>query len=251
MGNYDEARRHYEAARAIRASLGARSEEAAALNGIASVAWRQGHLEEAERLYSQALEVFREIGNRWCVALTLMDLGNVALLLGRTKQACELLSQSLSEWQKLGDRWGIAKALQKLGTVALSEGKEAKAFSCLIESLRLSETIGDKIGIAETMESLAELAYRLKETSVAVQLLAAASKVRRQIFAPLPPVLEEKRKRFVDSLRTALGQTQFKVDWQKGQKTPINRLAQTLMKKQPLFSLHASFGKNELSISPQ
>ncbi|MEJ7612796.1 MAG: tetratricopeptide repeat protein [Candidatus Fervidibacter sacchari] len=251
MGNYDEARRHYEAARAIRASLGAHSEEAAALNGIASVAWRQGHLEEAERLYSQALEVFREIGNRWCVALTLMDLGNVALLLGRTKQACELLSQSLSEWEKLGDRWGIAKALQKLGTVALSEGKEAKAFSCLIESLRLSETIGDKIGIAETMESLAELAYRLKETSVAVQLFAAASKVRRQIIAPLPPVLEGKRKRFVDSLRTALGQTQFKVDWRKGQKTPINRLAQTLMKKQPLFSLHASFGKNELSISPQ
>jgi hypothetical protein len=32
------------------------------LNGIASVAWRQGHLDEAERLYSQALEVFREIG---------------------------------------------------------------------------------------------------------------------------------------------------------------------------------------------
>jgi len=181
----------------------------------------------------------------------LMDLGNVALLLGRTKQACELLSQSLSEWQKLGDRWGIAKALQKLGTVALSEGKEAKAFSCLIESLRLSETIGDKIGIAETMESLAELAYRLKETSVAVQLFAAASEIRQQIAAPLPPVLEGKRNRFVDSLRTALGHTQFKIEWRRGQETPIKYIAQTLVRRQRFWSLPTSFGSKELSVSPQ
>jgi predicted ATPase/DNA-binding SARP family transcriptional activator len=242
MGNYDEARQHYEAARAIRASLGARLGEAATLNGIASVAWRQGHLEEAERFYSQALEVFREIGDRWCVALTLMDLGNVALLLGRTKQACELLSQSLSEWQKLGDQWGIAKAMQKLGTATLSEGKETKAFSCLMESLRLSEAIGDKIGVAEAMESLAELAYRLNEPSVAVQLLAAASKVRRQIFAPLPPVLEGKRNKFVDSLRTALGHAQFKVEWRKGQETQINCIVQTLTKRQRFRTLFASVG---------
>jgi predicted ATPase/DNA-binding SARP family transcriptional activator/Tfp pilus assembly protein PilF len=249
MGNYDEARQHYEAARAIRASLGARSEEAAALNGIASVAWRQGHLDEAERLYSQALEVFREIGNRWCVALTLMDLGNVALLLGKTKQARELLSQSLSEWEKLGDRWGIAKAMQKLGVAALSDGKEAKALSCLMESLRLSEAIGDKIGVAETMESLAELAYRLNEPSVAVQLLAAASKIRRKIFAPLPPVLESKWNKFVDGLRTALGQTQFKVEWQKGQAIPIDHIAQTLVKRQRSRSLPVSVGSNEISAS--
>ena len=250
-GNYDEARRHYEAAREIRASLGARSEEAAALNGIASVAWRQGQLEEAERLYRQALEVFREIGNRWCVALTLMDLGNVALLLGRTNQARKLLSQSLSEWEKLGDRWGIAKALQKLGTALLDEGEEAKAFSCLIESLRLSETIGDKIGIAETMESLAELAYRLNEPSVAVQLLSAASKVRRQIFAPLPPVLEGKRNKFVDSLRTALGRDQFKIEWRRGQETPFKYIAQGLAMRQRFRLLPAPFVGKELSLSPQ
>jgi len=161
------------------------------------------------------------------------------------------LSQSLSEWEKLGDRWGIAKALQRLGTATLSEGKETKAFSCLMESLRLSEAIGDKIGVAETMESLAELAYRLNEPSVAVQLLAAASKVRRQIVAPLPPVLEGKRNKFVDSLRTALGHTQFKVEWRRGQETPINRIAQTLIKKQRFRSLFASVGSNELSASPQ
>jgi tetratricopeptide (TPR) repeat protein len=178
-----------------------------------------------------------------------MDLGNVALLLGKTKQARELLSQSLSEWEKLGDRWGIAKAMQKLGVAALSDGKEAKALSCLMESLRLSEAIGDKIGVAETMESLAELAYRLNEPSVAVQLLAAASKVRRQIFAPLPPVLESKWNKFVDSLRTALGQTRFKVEWQKGQAIPIDYIAQTLVKRQRSRSLPVSVGSNEISAS--
>lgn len=179
-----------------------------------------------------------------------MDLGNVALCWAEQNKHVNFCPKACRN----GKNWAIGgncEAAAKLGTVALSEGKEAKAFSCLIESLRLSETIGDKIGIAETMESLAELAYRLKETSVAVQLLRQRQKFAVKLSRPCHLCLRGSGKRFVDSLRTALGQTQFKVDWQKGQKTPINRLAQTLMKKQPLFSLHASFGKNELSISPQ
>jgi hypothetical protein len=96
---------------------------------------------------------------------------------------------------------------------------------------------------------LAELAYRLNEPSVAVQLLAAASKIRRKIFAPLPPVLESKWNKFVDSLRTALGQTQFKVEWQKGQAIPINHIAQTLVKRQRSRSLPVSVGSNEISAS--
>jgi hypothetical protein len=62
-------------------------------------------------------------------------------------------------------------------------------------------------------------------------------------------MLESKWNKFVDNLRTALGQAQFKVEWRKGQAIPIDHIAQTLVKRRRSRSLPVSVGSEELSVS--
>jgi len=210
MGDYEKARHHYEAALSVRQSWGDQGGVGAALNGLASIAWRKGRLDDAERLLTEALAIFQTMNNRWCIALTLTDLGNVALLKGDHDRAERLLTQSLQLWRAVGDRWGIANALRKLGELATRKGKWHKALAWLKESLQLSDSIGDKVGIIESMETFAEIAFQWGNHPFAAQLLSAAATLRRQINAPLPQVKRAHQATLLKALRKALGETAFK-----------------------------------------
>ncbi|MFA0778479.1 MAG: hypothetical protein PVTTEEND_002193 [Candidatus Fervidibacter sp.] len=205
MGDYEQARRHYEAALSVRRSWGDQEGVGAALNGLASVAWRQGRLDDAEHLLTEALAIFQALGNRWCFALTLTDLGNVALLKGNPERAEALLAQSLKLWRTVGDRWGIANTLRKLGETAIRKGQWGKALTWLKEGLQLADAIGDKVGIIEGAEALAEIAMHWGNHHLAAQLLATAAALRQQIKVPLSQVKKERHATLLSALQKALG----------------------------------------------
>lgn len=213
-GDYEQARRHYEAALTVRRAWGDRAGVGAALNGLASVAWRKGQLDEAERLFAESLAIFEAIGNRWGKALNLMDLGNVALLKGDLDRAETLLSQSLQMWQELDDRWGIATALRLLSVVAVRQGRVRRAVTQLKESLKLADAMGDKVGIIEGAETLAEIAAQMNNCHLAAQLLAVSVALRRQLKAPLPQVKNKHYTMLIDRLRSALGVAALGAIWQ-------------------------------------
>jgi len=213
VGDYERAQKHYETALEIRRKNGDQLGVGAALNGLASVAWRKGNFDEAQKLFSEALSIFQTIGNRWCIALTLTDLGNLALLRGKNKLARSLLSQSLQIWRELGDRWGIANALRKLAVSETRCGNFKEALNYLQESLQICQDLRDKLGIVETMEALAEIFHEMGNCALSVRFLSAAENLRRRLGAPLPEVRRERLTILQNELRDRLGQSRFETEW--------------------------------------
>lgn len=231
VGDYERAQKHYEAALKTREKLGDLVGVGAALNGLASVAWRTGKLIEAQKLLLESLSIFQSVKNRWCIALTLTDLGNLALLRGENKIAQRTLSQSLRFWRNLKDPWGIANSLRKLALASARCGKYSEAIEQIRDSMELSESIGDKLGIVESAETLAEILCQDGSKDFAVQLLSAAAKLRAQMRTPPPNVKQEFLMNLLNRLRSELGQIQFEREWQSGQKLNLHNLLNTIKDK--------------------
>ncbi|MFN4179946.1 MAG: tetratricopeptide repeat protein, partial [Armatimonadota bacterium] len=247
-GDYEQAKRHYEAALEIRRGMGDLVGVGAALNGLASVVWREGRFEDAQKLLTEALKIFRALRNQWCVALTLTDLGNLSLLKGNPQNACKLLSQSLRLWMNLGDRWGIANALRKLASALTRCGDLQNAILKLCESISLCEIVGDRLGIAEAMEAMAEALHQMGESALAVQFLSAAATLRDQIRAPLPKVRTESLSALLTTLRKNLGEVRFENAWREGQAANFHRLLRHLTYRHLLDSNLSMFKQ---SLRPQ
>ncbi|MCX7969542.1 MAG: tetratricopeptide repeat protein, partial [Armatimonadetes bacterium] len=228
MGNYEQAQKHYELALKIRGELGDQLGVGAALNGLASVAWRKGKLDEAQKLLSEALSIFQSIGNRWCIALTLTDLGNLALLRGDNELAQTLLSQSLQTWCNLGDQWGIANALRKLALSEARCGNYREALSRLQESLEICWDLKDKLGIVEAVEALAETLTKIGNHTLALRALSFTEKMRRRLRSPLPEIKRKQLSNLLNELRGKLGRSRFEVEWRRGQRTNLRYLLRKL-----------------------
>jgi ATP/maltotriose-dependent transcriptional regulator MalT len=82
MGDYVEARQHYQASHAIRAEFDDPEGMAVALNHLGQVAVLEERFDEAGQLYDQSLAIYRQLNDRGGLATALSGLGAIAWATG-------------------------------------------------------------------------------------------------------------------------------------------------------------------------
>jgi tetratricopeptide (TPR) repeat protein len=137
LREYEEARKNYQQALAIKVEFGGlglpsseafRYEQAGTYHQLGNVEYFLREYEEARKNYQQALAIKVEFGDRYNQAGTYGQLGTVALELREYEEARKNYQQALAIFVEFGDRYNQAMTYHQLGRVAeeLEEFPEAK-----------------------------------------------------------------------------------------------------------------------------
>jgi tetratricopeptide (TPR) repeat protein len=190
---------------------------ASCLSNLGVVARLQGDVVRAQALHQEALVLRRQMGDVLGMASSLSNLGNLAQMRDDLAAARRYQEEALALRRSLGDRWGVAGSLLNLGNVARAQGDRITARPLLEESLQLLRELDDGLGLCECLEGFAELAAAEGRPEIAVQLLSAADKQRRDLHAPLPRSKGPAAGAFRDSLKSRLGLGPFMIAWTAGE----------------------------------
>ena len=131
---------------------------AAALNGVAALAYAQGDYAAARALSERELLLGQDLEDRELIAEAQYRLGLVALRCGEHAAARASLEASLVLYTALGSTPGIAGVEGSLGFLALRQGKYAEARCHLEASVALQRELGNRDGIADALDDLATVA---------------------------------------------------------------------------------------------
>jgi DNA-binding SARP family transcriptional activator/uncharacterized protein HemY len=160
QGRYPHATSCFRDSLALYREAGDRAGEGRVLVSLALVELAQGRYPQAAGHHRQALALFRESGDRIGEARTLVNLGNVELRQGRYPQAAGHHRQALALFRESGDRIGEADALDSLGNVELRQGRYPEATSHVEQALALCRETGDRTSEADAQESLGNIELR-------------------------------------------------------------------------------------------
>jgi predicted ATPase/transcriptional regulator with XRE-family HTH domain len=122
--------------------------QAAALDGLGLLAWRQGDYQQAEGWFEQALVLYRQGGDQQGEANVLSHLGLVCSERDKPEQTVRYYEQSLALYKALDDRLGMVTNLHNLGNFAVQRNQNQRAAALYAECLPLYEAIGDQSGLA-------------------------------------------------------------------------------------------------------
>ncbi|MBW7883237.1 MAG: tetratricopeptide repeat protein [Caldilineaceae bacterium] len=148
QGQFDDARRLFEADLATNRQLGNRQHEARALNALGAVANLQRHFSQAAAYFRAALEIREIIGDRAGVGTSLMSMAQTFGYLGDYSQVEGLLLQARQIQQGLRNRWEEMLVLNELGILYTAVGAYDRALAHLERGLELSRQMGSEIGEA-------------------------------------------------------------------------------------------------------
>ena len=131
---------------------------ASAHTGAGEMAWGRGDIEQARRHHEAALALRRALDDPDGVAQSLHNLGNLALERGDYGQARALHEEALAIRRARGSPRDVALSLSNLGRLAALRGEYGTAHILLEESLRLAAQIGGNLSRAWPLHALGELA---------------------------------------------------------------------------------------------
>jgi putative nucleotidyltransferase with HDIG domain len=115
-----------------------------AINILAIVEWKLGHLDEAERLYQRARASAHDSGEARLAAMTASNLGVIATVRGDEQEALRYYESSLSDARGAGLADQLTAALINLGLLHMHSGRLDVADRHLSEARDVSTVIGDR-----------------------------------------------------------------------------------------------------------
>jgi predicted ATPase/DNA-binding SARP family transcriptional activator len=183
---------------------------------LGEAAESRGDLVGARSLLSQVAESCRLHGERRNLAASLLIMGAIALTESRYDEARALLNEAEQTQQEIGNTAGIANCYVMLGRLALAQGDLAEAISRFSRALEIYRDTGVLPNILGMLERIADLAARRRQTGLAVRLLAAVSKLGRQIGLPQPDRSEQNQD-LIALLGSELGPSAFATAWSEGE----------------------------------
>ncbi|MCA9934399.1 MAG: tetratricopeptide repeat protein [Ardenticatenaceae bacterium] len=191
-GDYEAAWNLWQESLAIRRTLNDEQNIGSLLSNMGIVARYQEDYELAQQLYEESLAMRRRLGDRWAIAVSLNNLGLLALHVGDLQTARQRLEETVELQREVGGRWYLANALHDLANVTREEGDYPAARSLYQESLRMNQILGDKRAVAYLLEDICVLDLAENDPMRALTLCAAATELRQNIGALLPPTDLEK-----------------------------------------------------------
>lgn len=139
MGEYDQARKHLEAALVSYNRKRGMPSYISLLQSHGELAVWQGDYAKAAAYLEKSLRLAREAKDKWMIGVILGTQGWIALRLREFVQVRKLLGESMAIRQEIGDKGGIAWCLEKLAESAIIQGGPEKAARLMgaASSLRL------------------------------------------------------------------------------------------------------------------
>jgi len=188
MGDYDRARKSYEASLAIKKEIGGdRRGEAVVQGQLGTLALVQNNLTEAAQRYQEALQIFQQLNEPASEATVWHQLG-VTFEKSRQWEAAEQAYRQAAQIKEaqglIGGSNGAATTWNQLAIVSEGAGKLAEAEGWYRKAIAADRKLGNKIDVAIYLNNLAALLQqdpnRLKEA----QQLAEESLAISQTLDP-------------------------------------------------------------------
>jgi len=216
QGHYRRATAVEEQGLAMSRQLGDRGSSALFLITSGLVALRQGDYGRATAQIEESLALSRQLEDKWLTSLALGNLGAVARHQHDYQQAEALYEQSLALSREIGDKRRIAYSLRNLGIVALHRGDDARARAFFIESLSLVKEFWDPYITEGCVEGLAALSGARGHHTRAARLLGASEALCETFGLRRAPPDQADHDRHVASARAALRDAAFTTAWAEG-----------------------------------
>lgn len=160
--SFEQALYKFDEARQIRAQIGDRAGEAAALTFLGSTYKELGNVEGVVNNYSAALKIFREIGDKTGEGSVLNNYAAAQRDFGFNKESVETYESAIPILRQHGSKTDLARAISGQGQALLALGEYPKAVANLEQALdvwnSLKQQHDDKI---RTIYALAVSYYRI------------------------------------------------------------------------------------------
>ena len=255
-GEIDLARREAQQSAELFGELGDRWGQLQASFALGTLAETTGDYAQAARLHEEGLRRAEELGLLPEVSYQLSWLGRIALLTGDFRRAHDYhqrasrlaaeqgfksgevyaetglalgerrqgrldaaeahLHTVLSWYREAGFEPSATLILAELGFVAELRGDEATAYRWQSEGFRLALRTGDPRALALAVEGLAGVHALRGDHARAAQLLGAAANARASVGTPLPAAESGDVERIAATARTALGESDFTAEFDRG-----------------------------------
>ena len=177
----------------------------------------RGDLVSAEAGLERNIRYLRRIGGIYGLKMNLRYLADAVRALGDGERARRLLEEAVAISREKQDRSLLAEGLVRLAQLAIDAGDAERAGSLCREGLLLKRDVGDRHGLVEGLEATARLLAIGEEPLEALRLYSAASALRGEIEAPLPPIRQAEHEACLRELRTSLGEIVSEQTWSMGQ----------------------------------
>jgi tetratricopeptide (TPR) repeat protein len=223
--HYSEGRKWLERTLSLPGAQLRNAGRAAALQGLAQMAWLQYDFPAVHAAAEESLAIWRELDKRGeatgrgiaSLAYALVFAGTWAALANDDdrQRGRALNEEGLALLRKLGDKWGIATALLDLGITNNGLGDYERARAALYESLSIFKELGDKWGQAQTLNTRGDTARIQGDYGLARTFYEEGLRLYRElnIRADIPAALhnlgyvtlahgelDEARRLFIESL---------------------------------------------------
>ena len=209
LGDYGQARTHYEQALLGQRASGDKLGIAEVLPRLALQAFHQGDYSRASVCCEELLALAQELGDQESEVNAYNQLGSIAIQQGELAQATRYLTQSFTSAQELNYPPLLASVLANQGNLAMAQVDFVQAQRCFCQSLQVVHQLADPVEIANGLESLAGVAGAQADVDRATRLLGAAASLRQGIGAPLPASEQTRHDQLMAETCSQLGETVY------------------------------------------
>ena len=216
QGEYEAARTHLEASRAIRERIEEWDHLCWTYINLGLIAAGVGDETSCYDYYTKGLELARRIDHRVAISRCLQGYAGVELARGDHEAAKAHFVEALAISRANGDGYGTAKILQALGALSIKTGDYATARNQLAESLGVLKHTGERVYTIDAIEHFGLLAHLEGNAHLAARLWSAAESLRSETSTVMPAAQTKKYKLALEDLRLVLGREEFQRAWEMG-----------------------------------
>jgi predicted ATPase/class 3 adenylate cyclase len=214
--DYEAARSHAQAARALHRELGNEWGAAYSEMLLGSAASGDDDFQAAYRFTANAELRFRELGDEYYARLAAGNLGYYLQELGDLDRARTVLEDLYRRARVAQDERSEAQASGQLGQVAILQGRFDDALRLLERSLRIASRLGDPTTAARDLRRLARVLCEKGRPEAAACVLSASERMREDA-GQQEGWIAAVNQGILDLIRPALGNDTFEQAWTKGQ----------------------------------
>ena len=227
-GGYLEASRLFQEALDLAQSVDSAPETAQAMMCLGRAASLNGDLEQSGAWLEEALTIQRQLGDPWGVAYVLTELAQQAHRAGQLERAEALFEECHVLWRRAGTMMGERSAVLGLALVTLARGVIVRSAGFSLTSLELCHDMRDDASATTVrcVEIAAQIIAAFGAMSLAVELVAAATRRREMLDAPRPDVERPEIEGMLRAARGAIGASAFETASRAGRDLSISDAAE-------------------------
>ncbi|WP_198161920.1 BTAD domain-containing putative transcriptional regulator [Nocardia puris] len=215
-GRYTEARTLHREGLRIVEDLGLWTEIPHKLALLGRIALLQGEFDVADELHNRSMRLAASHANWLGEGFAEIGLALSARRQGKLDDAQAHLTRWVHWLRDIGAHNGLALVLAELGFIADLRGDAAAAHELHSAGLEAAMETGDIRAVALALEGLAGAQTLAGHYTTAARLLGAAEGARCSAAAPLPGGERTDVERITTTVRTALGDDRFAVEYHQG-----------------------------------